>query len=62
VTEEQAELLSIQEAADLLKVDPQTVRLWLKEGELEGVKRGTVWRVTMEAIEAFLAAHTPPTV
>jgi len=54
--------LSLQEAADLLKVDPQTVRLWLKEGELEGVKRGTVWRVTREAIDAFLAAHTPPQV
>jgi len=55
-------LLTLQEAADLLKVDPQTVRLWLKEGELEGVKRGTTWRVRQEDIEAFLAAHTPPQV
>jgi len=53
--------LSLQEAADLLKVDPETVRLWLKAGELEGIKRGTRWRVTREAIEAFLVAHTPKT-
>lgn len=57
---EQVELLTLEEAADLLKVDPETVRLWLKEGELQGVKRGTAWRVTREAIEAFLVAHTPP--
>lgn len=51
--------LSLQEAADLLKVDPETVRLWIREGELQAVKRGTRWRVKREAIEAFIDAHTP---
>jgi len=59
--ESPAPLLTLQEAADLLKVDPHTVRLWLKEGELKGVKKGTAWRVRQEDIEAFLVAHTPKT-
>jgi excisionase family DNA binding protein len=50
-----------EEAADLLKVSPETVRLWLKEGELKGLKVGTSWRVKQEDIEAFLVAHTPKT-
>jgi excisionase family DNA binding protein len=58
--EKATEELSLQEAADLLMVDPETVRLWIREGMLEAVKRGTRWRVTREAIEAFLVAHTPP--
>jgi excisionase family DNA binding protein len=50
-----------EEVADLLKVSPETVRLWLKEGKLKGAKIGTTWRVKQEDIEAFLAAHTPKT-
>jgi excisionase family DNA binding protein len=60
--EKRGDELSLQEAADRLKVDPETVRLWIREGALEAVKHGTRWRVTPEAIEAFLDAHTPPQV
>jgi excisionase family DNA binding protein len=31
-------LLTIQEVADLLKISTNTVRVWLKQGVLEGLK------------------------
>lgn len=36
--------LTVEETARLLKVDPETVRRWLREGALRGLKFGHVWR------------------
>ncbi len=49
------ELLTPEEAARLLKVDPATIRAWLRAGKLKGVKLGGGhWRISEEAITAFI--------
>lgn len=39
------------QAAQQLRVTPQTVRNWLRDGQLEGAKRGTRWFVERTSIE-----------
>jgi len=48
---------TVAEIAERLKVEDQTVRRWLKSGELIGTNFGgrTGWRVREEYINAFLA-------
>ena len=48
------ELLTLKEAAARLKVTPKTVKEWLYSGELKGYKAGKQWRITPDAIQAFL--------
>jgi excisionase family DNA binding protein len=48
-------LYTVEEAADYLKVKPNTVRQWLRLEKLPGVKIGSVWRIREEDLEAFLA-------
>ena len=47
-------LLSIREAAELMNVQEETIRHWLRSGKLEGLKAGRVWRVKPAAVEEFL--------
>jgi excisionase family DNA binding protein len=51
------ELLTMKEAAALLKVTTRTLFTWLRRGDLEGHKAGRGWRIKRSAIDAFLAAH-----
>jgi excisionase family DNA binding protein len=48
--------LTVQQIADSLQLDAQTIRRWLRAGEMNGVllsdKAG--WRVRPEDLEAFL--------
>lgn len=47
---------SINEVATLLKFHPDTVRYWLRTGELSGIRDDNVneWRVAPEEIVAFM--------
>ncbi len=47
-------LLSTAEVGELVGVDEQTVRLWIKNGKLEAFKVGRGWRIPRSALEAFL--------
>ena len=38
-------LLSVEEAAELIGVIPETIRRWLRTGEIEGEKFGRLWRI-----------------
>ncbi len=38
-------LLTVEEAANALKVRVETVRRWLREGTLRGRKIGRIWRI-----------------
>jgi len=38
-------LLSVDEAAELIGVLPETVRRWLRKGEIQGIKFGRLWRI-----------------
>lgn len=60
------EFYTPQEIANMLKVPRKTVYTWLQQGKLQGVKAGDLWRISKEALEAFLkkpsvgaASNTP---
>jgi excisionase family DNA binding protein len=53
-----ADVLTIEEAAEELRVQPKTVREWLRTGRLEGIKAGRLWRIRREEWERFLADST----
>ena len=38
-------LLTVEEAAELMKVKVDTVRRWLRNGTLRGRKIGRIWRI-----------------
>jgi excisionase family DNA binding protein len=49
--------LTVEEVAERLRVNPASVRAWLRDGKLRGLALGgrTGWRIPAEAFEAFLA-------
>jgi excisionase family DNA binding protein len=58
VTEAEEEFLTVAEAAQRLKVHPETLRTWLKQGKLKGNRPGSKqlgWRIPRSAVERFLA-------
>jgi excisionase family DNA binding protein len=54
------DVLTIEEAAEELRVQPKTVREWLRTGRLEGIKAGRLWRIRREEWDRFLKASTTP--
>ncbi len=51
-----AEILSVQDVAKRLDVHDQTVRRWLKSGQLKGMPFGgrTGWRIEEEDLREFI--------
>lgn len=49
-------VLTVNQVAERLQVNTQTVRRWLREGELVGIPIGgrTGWRVEERELQAFL--------
>ncbi len=55
-------VLTVAEVAERLRVHPQTVRLWLKEGKLKGRLIGgtkTGYRIPESEVERILTGETP---
>ena len=56
------ELLTIEEVAAMLKIQPKTVGNWLRAGKLPGVKlgdgRAAEWRVNKEDLENYVKSRT----
>jgi excisionase family DNA binding protein len=50
-------LLTVQQVADRLAVQPITVRRWLARGELKGVRFGRLWRISEQEVERFIREH-----
>lgn len=50
---------TIEEVAEVLKVNPRTVNRLLERGELVGFKVGRLWRVSQEALEAYTRGARP---
>ena len=46
--------LTVGEVAELLRVKPETVREWLRSGELRGLNLGGRWRVLWGDLQGFL--------
>jgi excisionase family DNA binding protein len=53
-------LLTIDEAAERLRIAPRTCREWLRTGKLRGVKYGKIWRIREEDVDAFIQKHLTP--
>jgi len=56
------EWLTVQEAADRLKVHPETIRVWLRDGRLQGTQplnRRVGWRIPASEISRLLAFPCP---
>ncbi len=54
------EYLTVNEVAERLKVTPLTVRRWLYNGELAGIRLSSGragWRITQADLDEFLAAR-----
>lgn len=50
-----SKLLTPEEAAEQMQVSVSTVKRWLRNGELKGVKPGgRLWRVEEEALQQFI--------
>lgn len=54
-------LMTVPEVAEYLRVDPETVRRWLREGQLPGIhlSRAAGWRVRRSDLERFLDGRRP---
>jgi excisionase family DNA binding protein len=54
-------LLTVDDVAERLQIHPETIRRWLREGRLEGIRlsRRAGWRVRPEAVEKMLADMDP---
>lgn len=47
--------MTIEEAAESLRVAPNTVRMLIKDGELPARKVGKGWRIDPDAVRIWLA-------
>jgi len=52
--EKENRLLTINEAAEMLAATPRAVYEWIRNGKLQGVKIGVLWRIRPEDLEAFI--------
>jgi len=50
-------LLTVVEVADYFRVEPESVRRWLRDGKLLGINlgRGPGWRIRVGDLESFIA-------
>ena len=46
-----------EEIADMLKINIQTVRRYLRTGKLRGAKFGKQWRISEKQLEEFFEEH-----
>jgi len=52
-------ILTISEVSELLRVHRSTIYRLVKRGEFPGFKIGDSWRVSSDALDAWLAERTP---
>jgi excisionase family DNA binding protein len=53
-------LLTPEQVAGRLQVTPRTIYDWLRQGRLQGIKIGRLWRVRPGDLHAFLADPVAP--
>jgi excisionase family DNA binding protein len=52
-------MMTVKQVAELLQFKPRTVRNWLANGKMAGVKVGDHWRVSETDLDAFLKRDEP---
>ena len=50
-------LIDIDELADYLKLQKQTIYNWLHQGKISGIKVGGVWRFDRKEVDAWLKSR-----
>jgi excisionase family DNA binding protein len=50
------DLLTVEEAADILRVSPKTVREWMRKDQLASLRVGKQWRILRQDLESFVMA------
>lgn len=55
-------LHTVEQAAKILQLHPDTVRIWLRDGRLRGRKMGRVWRIAAEELRRLSEAPAEPIV
>lgn len=53
-------LLTIHETAELLHLNPEVLRRWLREGKMAGTKVGSDWRIPESVLESIMNPAHPP--
>ena len=48
------ELMTVSQVAEYLRIHPEVIRRWLREGKLQGNKVGGVWRIDKAVIDTML--------
>ena len=48
------EIYNVEEVAEFLAVHKETVKKFIREGRIKGVKLGTRWRITEDEIQRIL--------
>lgn len=49
--EKMSDLKTVPEVSEILRVQPATVRSWLRSGELTGIKTPAGWRISNDDIQ-----------
>lgn len=52
--EDMEKLFTPEQAAEYLQISPKTVRAYLREKKLKGVKLGKEWRIKQSALKEFV--------
>lgn len=52
--------LTTDEVAEMLRVTPQAVNKWCREGKLKAIRAGRRWRITRAALNEFTQQGVPP--
>ena len=47
-------IYTVEEVADLLTLKPETVRVMLRDNEINGFKAGKAWRVTEDDLRKYI--------
>lgn len=47
-------LLTVNEAAEILRLGPETIARYIREGKIPAIKFGRVWRVEEKDLEEFI--------
>jgi excisionase family DNA binding protein len=51
------DLLTVGEVAEICRCHPKTVRIWIKNKELEAIRKGRSYRITRHALLKFLRKY-----
>ena len=57
MTENQSEILTVQEIADYLRTTIRTVRGLIRKGKLKALRVGRSYRITKEALNEYLRSQ-----